>query len=79
MQIFNAKPVSEIQKEREIEAKGTDQDKLRYLLEVAESNTNLVNDSIAETSIVIGEIGAEMANAMAEMTMLIGTLTGGSN
>ena len=79
MQIFNAKPVSEIQKEREIEAKGTDQDKLRYLLEVAESNTNLVNDSIAETSMVIGEIGAEMANAMAEMTMLIGTLTGGSN
>lgn len=78
MQIFNAKPVSEIQKEREIEAKGTDQDKLRYLLEVAESNTNLVNDSIAETSMVIGEIGAEMANAMAEMTMLIGTLTGGS-
>lgn len=79
MQIFNARPVSEIQKEREIEAKGTDQDKLRYLLEVAESNTNLVNDSIAETSIVIGEIGAEMANAMAELTMLIGTLTGGSN
>lgn len=79
MQIFNAKPVSEIQKEREIEAKGTDQDKLRYLLEVAESNTNLVNDSIAETSMVIGEIGAEMANAMAEITMLIGTLTGGSN
>lgn len=79
MQIFNARPVSEIQKEREIEAKGTDQDKLRYLLEVAESNTNLVNDSIAETSMVIGEIGAEMANAMAEMTMLIGTLTGGSN
>lgn len=78
MQIFNAKPVSEIQKEREIEAKGTDQDKLRYLLEVAESNTNLVNDSIAETSMVIGEIGAEMANAMAEITMLIGTLTGGS-
>ena len=79
MQIFNARPVSEIQKEREIEAKGTDQDKLRYLLEVAESNTNLVNDSIAETSMVIGEIGAEMANAMAEITMLIGTLTGGSN
>lgn len=79
MQIFNARPVSEIQKEREIEAKGTDQDKLRYLLEVAESNTNLVNDSIAETSMVIGEISTEMANAMAEITMLIGTLTGGSN
>lgn len=78
MQIFNARPVSEIQKEREIEAKGTDQDKLRYLLEVAESNTNLVNDSIAETSMVIGEIGAEMANAMAEITMIIGTLTGGN-
>lgn len=78
MQIFNARPVSEIQKEREIEAKGTDQDKLRYLLEVAESNTNLVNDSIAETSMVIGEISTEMANAMAEITMLIGTLTGGN-
>lgn len=76
MILRNPKPVSQIQKERELEGKGTVTEQLSYVLNVLESNRDIPDDLATELIMTIGGVALSVDEKITELTMMLGSMGG---